>query len=96
MTSPSFDEMLAGVTSMSSAELGSTWRRLRKEPPPVISTDLLRRGLGWHLQVAHYGGLSRDTERELARLASGSMPVLPTRASAALRPGPGWYAAGTA
>ena len=87
MTSASLDEMLVGVRTMSPAELDATWRKLRKGPPPPIATDLLRRGLGWHLQVAHYGGLSRDAERELARLASGSMPTLPTRASAALRPG---------
>jgi len=87
MISASFDEMLASVATMSSAELGAAWRLLRKEPPPPLATDLLRRGLGWHLQVAQYGGLTRDAERELARLASGSLPVVPTRASASLRPG---------
>jgi hypothetical protein len=87
MTKANFDEMLAGVTTMSSAELDATWRRLRKEPPPPITIDLLRRGIGWHLQVEHYGGLSRDAERELARVAARSLPVLPARASASLRPG---------
>lgn len=86
MTGASFDEMLAGVATMSPAELGIAWRRLRKEPPP-LATDLLRRGLGWHLQVAHYGGLSREAERELARVAAGSMRAFPARASVALRPG---------
>lgn len=87
MTSTSFDEMLASVTTMSPAELVAMWRRLCKEPPPPIAIDLLRRGVGWHLQVDHYGGLSRDAERELVRVAAGSMPVLPGRASASLRPG---------
>lgn len=87
MTSASFDEQLAGVTTMSPAALGAAWRQLRKEPPPPVAPDLLRRGLGWHLQVERYGGLSRDAERELARVASGSMPLLPTQASAVLRPG---------
>jgi hypothetical protein len=72
---------------MSPVELDATWRRLRKEPLPPIAVDLLRRGIGWHLQVDHYGGLSRDAERELARVAAGSLPVLPARASASLRPG---------
>jgi hypothetical protein len=87
MTKASFEEMLATVTTMSSAELDATWRRLRKEPPPPIAIDLLRRGIGWHLQVGRYGGLSRDAERELARVAVGSMPILPTRATVSLRPG---------
>lgn len=87
MTKARFDEMLASVTSMSLAELDSTWRQLRKEPPPRIAIDLLRRDLSWHLQVAQYGGLSRQAERELARVASGSIPLLPSRASVALRPG---------
>ena len=87
MTNASFEELLGGLTTMSSAELGATWRQLRKELPPPIAIDLLRRGLGWHLQVAQYGGLSRDAERDLARVASGSLPTLPTRASASLRPG---------
>lgn len=87
MTSASLDKMLAGVATMSPAELGSSWRRLRKEPPPSLSIDLLRRSLGWHLQLAHYGGLSRDAERELAQLAAGIVPALPARASASLRAG---------
>ena len=87
MTSESVDELLAGVVTMSLAEIDAAWRRLRKAPPPSLAVELLRRGLGWHLQVAQYGGLPRDAERELARLASGSMPVLPSRVSAALRAG---------
>ena len=87
MTSASFDETLAGVTTMSPAELGAAWRRLRKEPPPPLAADLLRRGLGWHLQVERFGGLSRDAEREIAQVAAGSMSALPARASAVLRPG---------
>ena len=87
MTAASLDEMLAGLATMSPAELGTAWRRLRKEAPPPIAVDLLRRGLGWHLQVGHHGGLSRDAARELAQVAAGSMPVLAARASASLRPG---------
>jgi hypothetical protein len=87
MRNAGFDEILTSVTMMSPAELDATWRRLRKGPPPPIATDLLRRRLGWHLQVERYGGFTRDAERELARVAAGFMPMLPTRASAALRPG---------
>jgi hypothetical protein len=85
MASP--DEQLAALATMPPAELGAAWRRLRKEPPPPVAIDLLRRGLGWHLQVERYGGLSRDAERELARAASGSLATRLVRASAALRPG---------
>lgn len=82
-----FDEALVRLATMSPADVGAAWRRLRKEPPPPLAADLLRRGLGWHLQVERHGGLSREAARELARAASGSVPMLPARASTALRPG---------
>lgn len=52
-----------------------------------MSADLLRRGLGWHLQAAQLGGLSREAERELGRIAAGSVPVLPARSATSLRLG---------
>ena len=81
------DERLAALPTMSPAELGAAWRRLRKEPPPPLAADLLRRGLGWRLQVERFGGLSREAARELAQASSGLVPALPARASIALRPG---------
>lgn len=81
------DDKLVSLATLTTAQLSVEWRRLRKEPPPLQSVDLLRRGLGWHLQVVRDGGLSRETERELARVAAGSVPILPARAAASLRAG---------
>lgn len=80
-------DQIAGLATLTAAALGTEWRRLRKEPPPAQSVDLLRRGLGWHLQAEQHGGLSREAERELGRLAGAPVPVLPVRARASLRPG---------
>ncbi|MBS3960583.1 MAG: DUF2924 domain-containing protein [Sandarakinorhabdus sp.] len=87
MTDIDLDQALASLTTMSMAALSTAWRQLLKEPPPQLPADLLRRSLGWHLQVERHGGLSRDAERDLAQAKSGSLPALPTRSGAALRPG---------
>jgi hypothetical protein len=87
MTMGKINDQIAGLATLSAAALGVEWRRLRKELPPAQSVDLIRRGLGWHLQAEQNGGLSPEAERELTRLAGGSVPVLPVRARASLRPG---------
>ena len=81
------DDKLASLATLTTTQLGAEWRRLRKKPPPLQSVELLRRGLGWHLQAARDGGLSREAERELGRVAAGSVPILPARAAASLRAG---------
>jgi hypothetical protein len=87
MTGPALDELLANLPDMTRAEIDKAWRRLRREPPPPLAADLLRRALGWQLQVEHYGGLSREAQRELARATSGSLPALPTKEAVTFRPG---------
>lgn len=87
MTGADFEQVLAGLATMSPAELAVAWRRHRDVPPPLHAASLLRRSLGWHLQAEQYGGLPKDAQRELARVAAGSLPTLPARPSTSLRPG---------
>ena len=63
------DEQMVALTTMSSAQLRSEWRRVWKEPAPPLGHDLLRRGIAWKLQERFHGGLAGSVTRELDRLA---------------------------
>jgi hypothetical protein len=65
------DDQLAGLPSMSAAELRDEWQRAIKTPAPRLSRNLLRMALAWELQARAHGGLSRTTTQKLAQLASG-------------------------
>ena len=75
-------DLLARLTTMSSAELRSEWLKLYKRPAPDMTIDLLRRGLAYRLQERAFGGLSPATLREIERLSrqrqrTGEAVVLP-------------------
>ena len=57
---------LAGIRSLSRAELLDRWRQdWGKEPPKYVSRRLLELSAAWHLQCRMYGG----PDKELRRLA---------------------------
>jgi hypothetical protein len=75
-------DLLARLTTMSSAELRSEWLKLYKRPAPDMTIDLMRRGLAYRLQERASGGLSPATLREIERLSrqrerTGEAVVLP-------------------
>ena len=60
---------IAGIRSLSRAELLERWRQdWDKEPPKYVSRRLLELSAAWHLQCRTYGG----PDRELRRLLRGS------------------------
>ncbi len=60
------DEQLAALATMSPAQLRTEWARVRREPIPTLSPDLLMRGIAYRLQERHYGGLPTAARKELA------------------------------
>ncbi len=84
MTRPCADRLAADLQALaqaSRADCLARWRAAFGRPPPKhLSLPLLRKLLIWQRQTEVVGGLSARTERELARLASGSAcarPVTP-------------------
>jgi hypothetical protein len=69
-------DLLARLTTMSSAELRSEWLGLYKRPAPDMTTDLLRRGIAYRLQERASGGLAPATMREM----TSGIQRLPTSA----------------
>ena len=80
---------LAGLATMSPAQLRAEWQRVVRQPPPPVSPDLLRREIAYRLQEAASGGLTRQAARDLTeirkRIVQGSSP-LPSTAMR-LKPG---------
>lgn len=70
---------VAGLADLKMEALRSLWRDRFGDPPPLRSTDLMRRALAERLQQAAYGG-DLDLDRRLARAAarhrSGRRPVV--------------------
>jgi hypothetical protein len=64
------DEQLAGLATLSPAQLRDTWQRVTGIAPPRISPKLLRRALGYELQAKALGELSRSTQQKLAQIAA--------------------------
>ena len=64
-------EALARLETLSPAELRAEWQKVTGSPLPRVSPKLLRLALGYELQVAALGGLSRQTQQRLAQIASG-------------------------
>ncbi len=63
------EAQIAALARMSSKQLKAEWVRIVKNPPPPLTTDLLARGIAWHLQQSVHGGLTPATMREIRRLA---------------------------
>ena len=67
-----FDEQLAALAAMSSAQLHARWSAVTSTQVPRISPELLRLALAWELQATRQGGLSRGTLQRLDQLARGN------------------------
>ena len=72
-------DQLAGLATMSPAQLRSEWRRVHRKPPPAITPDLLRRGIAYRMQESAHGALTTAVARELhdlgKRIARGASPL---------------------
>ena len=61
--------MIAGISSLSRADLLERWQQdWGKEPPKYVSRRLLELSAAWHLQCRQFGG----PDKELRRLLRGS------------------------
>jgi hypothetical protein len=82
-------KQLAGLATMSPAQLRSEWRRVHRKPAPAITPDLLRRGIAYRMQEATHGALTTAVARELddlsKRIARGASPLPAT--AIRLKPG---------
>jgi hypothetical protein len=74
------DEKLAGLATMSLAELRQEWQRIAGSEAPRLAADLLRHAVAHRLQERALGGLPAADRRMLRavgeRLRSGSAPQL--------------------
>ncbi|MBK6801975.1 MAG: DUF2924 domain-containing protein [Novosphingobium sp.] len=61
---------LARLTDLSGEELKAEWARRYGAPAPALSPDLLRLGIGYKLQEAKLGGISRGTRTLLRQAAA--------------------------
>ena len=64
------EDKLAGLATMSPAQLRGEWLRVHKSPAPAMTPDLLRRGIAYSLQEQALGGLKPAVKRELERLGT--------------------------
>lgn len=67
----SIDERLAGLATMSPAQLRAKWQAVTGSVVPKVSPDLLRLALAWEIQARAYGGLSRRTTQLLDQFERG-------------------------
>ncbi|KKC26079.1 DUF2924 domain-containing protein [Sphingomonas sp. SRS2] len=67
----SLDEQLAGLATLSQAQLRTEWRKYHKGQlmPTGLGRDLAGRAVAWKMQERVRGGLAPATSRELKRLA---------------------------
>lgn len=71
------EDQLAALDGMSPTELRTKWQSLTGSPAPRISPKLLRLAVAWEIQARAFGGLSRETTRKLAQLASAKTSTSP-------------------
>ena len=66
------DDHIAGLATMSPAQLRAEWRRVHKGQimPPGLGRDLAVRALAWRLQEQVYGSLTAASRKELVRLSA--------------------------
>lgn len=65
------EERLAGLATMSPAQLRQQWLEVTGTIVPNVSADMLRLALAWEIQARAYGGLSRRTTQLLDQVARG-------------------------
>jgi hypothetical protein len=66
------EDKLTALATMSPAQLVAEWHRVHKSPAPVMTPDLLRRGIAYRLQEQVHGGLKPSIKRELERIGGQS------------------------
>ncbi|WP_298016770.1 DUF2924 domain-containing protein [uncultured Parasphingopyxis sp.] len=64
------DTRVAGLASMTPAQLRAEWRRTFRRETPPHSPDLLARAIAWRWQAKHYGDLSPPLRRRLDQMTS--------------------------
>ncbi|KQX22831.1 MULTISPECIES: DUF2924 domain-containing protein [unclassified Sphingomonas] len=64
------DDQLAGLATLSQAQLRTEWRKYHKGQlmPLGLGRDLASRAIAWQMQERVRGGLTTGTRRELKRL----------------------------
>jgi hypothetical protein len=72
MDAADLDAALAALPDMPWADLRRRWSEVTGRPVPRVKQALLRLALGWELQAAVYGGLSRRTRQRLDQMSSAS------------------------
>jgi hypothetical protein len=77
------EEQLAGLATLSPAQLRETWQKVTGSPVPKVSPKMLRLALGYELQAKALGGLSRSTQQKLAQLVAAKTRT--TSAQAGMR-----------
>lgn len=73
------DEQLAGLATMSPAQLREMWRQVTGAAVPRISPKMLKLALGYELQAKALGGLSRATQQKLAQIAAAKTRTSPAQ-----------------
>ena len=85
------EDQIASLGDLSRHELVERWQAHFKTPPPKgIRRPLLMRALAYQLQAKRWGGLRRDTARQLRAVAAGSASEGPARrnkSAADVKPG---------
>ena len=71
------EDKLTALATMSPAQLAGEWQRVLKAPAPVMTPDLLRRGIAYRLQEQVHGGLKPSVVRELERIGGQSDRTAP-------------------
>ena len=74
---PELEAEIARLGDLSLARLREEWKRVCRTHPPRVSRALLRRGIGYELQVRRLGGLTPFARRALRDLAAGRGCVAP-------------------
>jgi hypothetical protein len=88
---------LAMLAELPGEELKSEWARRYGAPAPNLSPELLRLGIGYKLQEARLGGVSRSTRsllRQAAVVAGGSSKPLPRKLTPGTRLVRDWHGVG--
>jgi antitoxin component of MazEF toxin-antitoxin module len=64
------DDQLAGLATMSPAQLRKTWRKVAGTTLPKVSANMLRLAIGYQLQAKAHGTLVRANRQQLDQLAA--------------------------
>ncbi|MBF0182376.1 MAG: DUF2924 domain-containing protein [Magnetococcales bacterium] len=80
-------KQVAALSGMSIAELKKMWKELYKTEPPQFNRSFLEKRLTYRLQELAHGGLKRESEKRLERLATSDEEAPPAQKRGDLLPG---------